>query len=259
MTALLLFAMLGLAAPRPCAAQEVDELTRLVNEVAAKGLPVESLKNKIREGLAKGYDSKRIEPVVRQMSTHLDTADRLMREMEPAAGGAGREASVMLLADAIGSGVTPDEVREIRRRAQLSPVTGKPPASAESLAAAAKGLSSIKEARLPVADGTAVIAEAVRRGFRSYEIVDLGREVRRREADYRGGRASLNALREAIARGDRPDQLFRDIRAETAVERPAAARPETPVERPSRPETPQRPERPARPETPERPATTRDR
>ena len=243
----------GLASSNLSAAQSVsasdrEALDRLVAEAAAKGLPAAPLTNKIQEGFAKGADPKRIELVVRQMATNLETADRLVREIEPASAGAGREASVTLLAESIGSGVTPDEVRELRKTAQVS---GKPPMSAEAAASAAKGLSFIKDARLPVPEGTAVIAEAVRQGFRSREILDLGREVKRREADYRAGRASLRALRDAIARGDRPDQLFRDSRTD-AVERPAATRPETQVDRPAaRPEAPQRPEQPVRPERPD--------
>jgi hypothetical protein len=239
-------ALVKLRTDRGGQAADVDGLIRVANEAAAKGLPPAPLTNKIREGLAKGHDPKVIEPVVRQMSAHLETADRLLRELEPTAAGAGREGSVILLAEAVGSGVTADEVREIRRVAQSS---GKAPLLAEGLAGAAKGLSLIKEARLPAADGSAVIAEAVRRGFRTHEILDIGREVKRRESDYRSGRASLRALRDAIARGDRPDQLFRDSRPAT-VERPAAARPEPVVERPTRPEPTQRPEPPARPDRP---------
>lgn len=275
LTTLLMVALTGLAAPNLCAAQsvstserealvrlgvdrggraeEVEALIRQADEAAAKGLPAAPLTNKISEGLAKGYDPKRIELVIRQMATHLETADRLLREMEPAT--AGREAPVTLLAESLGKGVTPDEVRELRRLVQSASKTGKPPLSAEELAGAAKGLSFIKEVRLPAVEGTAVIAEAVRQGFRSHEILDLGREIKRREGDFVAGRASLRALRDAIARGDRPDQLFRASRTE-AVERPASARPETPVERPARPEPPQRPEQPERPE---RPATGRDR
>lgn len=283
LTVLVLVALAGPATPRLCAAQsvsaserealvrlrvdrggraeEVDALVRQADEVAAKGLPVGPLTNKIREGLAKGADPKRIELVIRQMATHLETADRLLREMEPASGGTGREASVTLLAESLGAGVTPDQVRELRRLAQPASNTSKPPVSAESLAGAAKGLSFIRDAQLPVAEGTAVIAEALRQGFRSHQILDLGREVKRREGDYRAGRASLRALRDAIARGDRPDQLFRDSRTNT-VDRPASPRPETPVDRPdrpARPEVPQRPEQPVRSERPERPAGERDR
>ena len=261
LTALLLVALAGLAAPALSAAQSVpaserDALNRLVDEAAAKGLPAAPLANKIQEGLAKGADAKRIELVVRQMATNLETADRLVREIEPAAAGVGREASVTLLAESLGSGVTPDEVRELRKVAQATVSTGKPPMSAEAVASAAKGLSFFKDARLPVADGTAVIAEAVKQGFRSREILDLGREVKRREGDYRAGRANLRALRDAIARGDRPEQLFRDSRTD-AADRPASTRPATPVDRPAgRPEAPQRPEQPVRPD---RPSTGRGR
>ena len=244
-------ALVKLRTDRGGRAEDVDALVRLANEAAAKGLPAAPLTNKIREGLAKGIDPSRIAPVVRQMASQLETADRLLGEMDSAAAGAGREASVTLLAEAIGSGVTAEEVRDLRR---VAPRPGKPPLSGDGLASAAKGLSSIKEAQLSVVEGTAVIAEAVRQGFGSHEILDLGREVKRREADYRAGRASLRALRDAIARGDRPDQLFRDSRPAT-VERPAPARPAPPAERPTRPDVPPRVDPPVRPD---RPATGRD-
>ena len=252
LAALMLVAVAGLIAPSVSDAQSTqasdrDGLNRLVAEATAKGLPAAPLTNKIQEGLAKGADPKRIELIVRQMTANLETADRLVREIEPESGIAGRAAAVTLLGESLGSGVTLDEIRELRVSAQVS----KQPIPAEAVANAAKGLSFIKEARLSVPDGTAVMAEAVKRGFRSHEILDLAREIKRRESDYRAGRASLRALRDAIARGDRPDQLLRDSRAVT-VDRPAAtpSRPERPVERPARPEAPQRPEQPVRPERP---------
>ena len=230
-------------------ADEIDGLLKRVDEAAGRGLPTAPLTGKIREGLAKGHDPRRIDPVIQQMAGHLETADRLLRELGEASGG--QNAAVTLLAESLGSGVTSDEVREILRGAQGS---AAPPSAAgvvtgDRLSGAAKGYSFIKDARLPPADGTAVMAEAVRQGFRSHEMLDLGRSVKIRESDYRSGRASLTALRDAIARGDRPEQLFRDVRPETPT-RPAATRPER-VERPERPEpTPQRPERPTRPERP---------
>jgi len=92
------------------------------------------------------------------------------------------------------------------------------------------------------------MSEAVRQKFRAYEMQDLGREIKRREADYRAGRASLRSLRDAIARGTRPEAILRDSRAE----RPAATRPDATTERPTTTtDRPQRPERPAdRPTTP---------
>ncbi len=265
--AVVLAGLISLAAPGLCAAQalpaserealvrlrlaqggraeEVDGLIRLADEAAAKGLPSGPLVNKIREGLAKGVAPQRIEPVIRQIATHLETADRLVRDTDPATGGPARDTVVALLADSIGGGLTPDDIRALQRAAQPAAGSGTPPISAESLAGAARGLAFIKDAGLSVSEGTVVMAEAVRRGFRPSDSVDVGREVKRREADYRTGRARLLALRDAIARGDRPDQLLRDSRGETMM-RPE---PEKPVERPTRPERsrpdPVRPERPA--------------
>jgi hypothetical protein len=242
-------ALVRLRVDRGGRAEDVDALLRVASEAGTKGLPVAPLTSKIREGLSKGADPARIDAVIRQMAQHLETADRVIRESQPAATQAGREASVTLLADALGGGVTVEEVTALRLETQAP---GRPPVSTDLLAGAAKGLSFIKDVKLPLKEGTAVMAEAVRQGFRQHEVLDLGREIKRRERDYREGRASLVSLREAIARGSRPDSLFRDSRAGT-VERPAATRPEPATTRPepvTRPERPQPAERPTRPERP---------
>lgn len=243
-------------------AEEVDPLVRHADEAAKKGLPVGPLTNKIREGLAKGAAPNRIEVVVRQMALDLETADRLLRELQPTTAASGRETPVLLLAEALGGGVTPEEVDVLHRQAQ-SP--DQPPMSADGLGSAAKGLSLIKGAGLPIAEGTAVMAEAMRQGFRPPEMLDLGREIKRREHDFREGRASLLALREAIVRGERPDRLFHDARP-AIIERPDPTRPDHAVTRPEptdiRPEPTDRPERPQgrdRPAPPERPGGTRGR
>lgn len=252
----------AVAEPRQAAAQGATEgeLMSLADAAAARGLPAGPLRTKIREGLAKGYDRQRIEAVVRQMSANLDAADRLMRELDPATGvGTEREESVVLLADSFFTGVTVDEVRDLRRQVQAA---GRPAVSAVPLAEAAKGLSAVKAARLPVGEGAAVFAEALRQGFRQIEIIDLAREIKRREAEYRAGRASLRALREAISRGERPEQLFRNARidagrgatrADGVVNRPNGERPEAATQRPARPDPPARPERAERPDRPDRP------
>lgn len=230
-------------------AEEVDALVRHADEAASKGLPVGPLTNKIREGLAKGAAPDRIGAVVRRMALDLETADRLLRELQPTAAAANSETPILLLAEALGGGVTPEEVDALHRQAQ-SP--DQPPMSADGLGGAAKGLSLIKEAGLPLTEGTAVMAEAVRQGFRPLEMLDLGREIKRRERDYREGRESLLALRETITRGERPDQLFHEARP-PIIERPAATRPEPTATRPepaARPERPLGRERPTRPERP---------
>ena len=233
-----------LAAPsaamaQPVSAAEREALTRQAESAGARGLPVTPLMNKIREGVAKGHDAKRIELVVSQMVGHMETADRLVRDVEPGAAGAARDGAITLLAEALGSGLASEEIRELQRQAQA-------PLSAADFAGAAKGLASVKEARLPVNEGTAVMAEAVKQRFRSFEMQDLGREIKRREADYRSGRASLRVLRDAIARGTRPEVLLRDSRS-VVVERPAVTRPEATTDRPERTVPVDRPQRPDRP------------
>ena len=237
-------ALMRLAAERGVAVNDADALLRPVDDAGVKGLPVAPLANKVREGLAKGVDPKRIDTVVRQLAGHLGTADALIRELNLTESPM-RDEPVTLLADALAGGVSADEVRELRRQAQPAAAA---PLPSDSLAGAAKGLSLIKSASLPAAEGTAVMAEAVRHGYRSHEMLDVGRQVKRRERDYREGHASLRALREAIARGERPDQIFTATRPAT-VERPAATRPEATTERPTRPARPEavRPERPQRP------------
>ena len=228
-------------------AEDIEALLRQADEAAAQGLPFEPLTNKIREGLAKGADAKRIDVVIRQLATNLETADQLVRELDPGTPALGHEEEVTMLAESFGAGVTPDEVREIRRQAQTSGTS----LSLPELASAAKGLAFVKDARLPALEGTEVMVEALRQGFRAHEILDLGRDIKRREADYQAGRADLGALRDAIARGDRPERLIRNERNDRVerVERPSTARPE-----PSdRPERAPRPEVPTRPDTVDRP------
>ena len=100
-------------------------------------------------------------------STDFEIADRLVRELDPTSpAGAGRDSAVVLLADSLGSGVTESEVRELRKVATGGSTANLSTVS-EWLASSAKGLSYIKGAQLPATDGTAVIAEALRQGYRS--------------------------------------------------------------------------------------------
>ena len=231
-------ALVRLRVDRGGRADDVEPLIRMANEAGARGLPVQPLVSKIREGISKRHEPAQIEAVVRQMTAHLETANGLIGG---SASSTDRDA-VTLLADALGSGVTPDEVSALQRQSQ---VAGKPPAPANGVAGAAKGLSLIKESQLPTADGTAVMVEALRQGYRSPDMVDLGRQIKRRERDYQEGRASLLALRDAIARGTRPERLFRDSRP--TVERPAATRPDATGTTRDRAQPPERPTRPERP------------
>src|SRR5688572_17965561 len=158
-------------APAQVSVPERDALIRQAEAAGAKGLPVAPLMNKIREGVAKKHDAKRIELVVTQMVTNMETADGIVREVEPGAAGAARDNAITLLSDALFSGLTAAEIRDLQRQVQAR--------AAQDLAGAAKGLAFVKEAMLPVNEGAAVMVEAVRQKFRAFEMLDLGREIKR--------------------------------------------------------------------------------
>lgn len=190
--------------------RSVNEITPLLDHVSKaseRGLPTESLLNKVREGLAKGVEPKRIDPVLRQMMSRLESAYEVLQE----AGSRGmeegnRQRAIETMAEALARGATVDEVRELSRLSQ----EGRHKATQEELAAGAKGLAVMKEGRIPSKDGAALIGEGIKQGYRSSELLDLSREVKRRGSDFEEGRASLKALREQVSRGERSDRLFKD-------------------------------------------------
>ena len=59
---------------------EITPLLDQVSKVGERGLPTESLLNKMREGLAKGVEPKRIDPVLRQMTSRLESAHEALEE-----------------------------------------------------------------------------------------------------------------------------------------------------------------------------------
>ena len=223
-----LIVMTAVTAPsvwaEPLTAQDRDAITRLgstqgrseneiaplldhVSKAGERGLPTESLLNKVREGLAKGVEPKRIDPVLRQMTSRLESAHEVLQE----AGSRGmeegnRQRAIETMAEALSRGATVDEVRELSRLSQ----DGRHKSTQEELAAGAKGLAVMKEGRIPSKDGTALVGEGMKQGYRASELLDLSREVKRRGSDFEEGRASLKALREQVRRGERSDRLFKD-------------------------------------------------
>ena len=196
-------------------AQDVAGLLDQAGKAADRGLPAELLANKIKEGLAKGVEPTRIEPVLGRLIGHLDSAQEVLkgagsREVAEVTGVA-RTRTLDLLAEAFARGLSPDEARELERQTRQ---VGAAKLSAEALAAGAKGLAVMKEAGIPVKEGLPVVSEAIQRGFRAGELVDLSRELKRRGSDIQSGKVRLQTVRDAIARGDRPDQLFADDRGD---------------------------------------------
>lgn len=191
--------------------EDTNGLIEQMNRAAARGLPTEPLANKIKEGLAKGVEPKRIEPVLRDLVGRFDAAQQVFNEFggrQTSDASGGRSRAIEVLADAVARGVSLDEARQLGRR--LQPGSQRP--ASDALASGAKSLALMKEAGVPVEDGMGLVAEALRQGFRSADLLDLGREIKRRGRDSQDARAGLKAIQEAVARGERPDRMFRDGR-----------------------------------------------
>ncbi len=187
--------------------EDVAPLLDRVNKAGEKGLPVDSLANKVKEGLAKGVEPKRIDPVLRQMTSRLESAHEVLEEAKGHGISEGnRQRALETMAEALARGATADEVRELSRLSQ----DGRHKATQEELAAGAKSLAVMKEGRVPSKDGAALISEGMKQGYRASELLDLSREVKRRGSDFEEGRASLKALREQVRQGERSDRLFKD-------------------------------------------------
>lgn len=195
-----------LSAAQGRSAEEVKPLIELANKAGERGLPPGPLVNKIKEGLAKGVDPARIEPVLREMAGRLETAQETLKDLSGRGlvdTGGGRQRAVEVLAEALARGASPEEVREIGRLAQ----EGKPRLTQDALASGAKSLAVMKEGGVPAREGLSLVTEALRQGFRPSELADLSRELKRRG---REGGLPLQAVQDAVKRGDRPDQIFRD-------------------------------------------------
>lgn len=191
-------------------AEEVNGLLEQVIKAGEKGLPTEPLANKVKEGLAKGIEPRRIDPVVRQLVTHFESAQEILQEstakgMVDASQG-NRQRALEGLAEAFSRGTTAEEVRELAKTSQ----GGGGKVSQESLASGAKSLAILKEARIPSKDGTALVAEGIRQGYRSAELADLARELKRRGSDIQQGRVNLQNIKDQVSKGQRADRIFRD-------------------------------------------------
>lgn len=191
-------------------AGEIDPLLEQVSKAGERGLPTDSLLNKVKEGLAKGIEPTRIDPVLRQMTSRFEFAHEVLEEAKARGVSEGnRQRALETMAEAIARGATKDEVRELTRLSQES----RHKVTQEELAAGAKGLAVMKEGRIPSKDGTALVGEEMRQGYGASEILDLSRQVKRRGSDFEEGRASMQQLREQVSRGERGNKLFREDRS----------------------------------------------
>ena len=227
-----------LAEARGTAPSDVAPLVDEIDRAAARGLPATSLLNKLKEGLSKGVPPARVHGVLRDMASRMDVARDLLGAVPDEAA---RTRSIEVLAEALGRGATAADVKEIAR---LAKTDGGP--SSESLAFGAKSWALMREAGIPAAGGVGLVVEAMRQGFRPAELLTLAREVGARREDFETGRLSLDAVREAVRRGERPERVLPPQRPERPQRPPD--RPERPADKPERQQPPaERPERPERP------------
>lgn len=187
------------------APESINRLLEHAQQAIDQGLPERPIMNKIKEGLAKGASPERIQPVVRDMVGNLRDAREVLRDATSGGssdGGADNSRATEVMAEALGRGVTPDEIRSLGRSG------GKGGVNRESLAFGAKGLAMTKEAGVPGAEGVPVIGEALRQGFRTNELLDLGREIKKHGSEFRADRNRIQDVKKAVERGDRPDKIF---------------------------------------------------
>lgn len=235
-------------------ADDVSVLIEQANKAGERGLPQDPIVNKIKEGLAKGVDPKRIEPVVRDLVSRLEYARDLVRQLGE--GGlvelspSNRARAVEAFGDALSRGVSPEEAKELGRLAQ----GGKQKPTPEILASGAKGFALLKEAGVASNDALSLVGEAVRQGYRSGEVLDLAREMKRRGADIQDGRVSVQAVKEAVSRGEQFDRLFRgELRGGGKDSGAGVGREDLRIDSGTRSgERIERPERPIRPERADR-------
>jgi hypothetical protein len=199
-----------LSAAKGYSGSDINALVDEVNRAGERGVPPEPLANKIKEGLAKGVEPKRIEPVVRQMAGHFESAQGILKDagtrgFADAASG-NRQRAVEALAEAFARGATADDVREFSRVVQE--IKQKPPQ--EAFASGAKSVAVMKEAGISPKDGSALVGEALRQGFRAGELIDLARDIKRRGRDFQEGRLTIQSVREALSRGERSERIFHD-------------------------------------------------
>ena len=188
---------------------ELNPLLEQVSQAGERGIPTAPLVNKVKEGLAKGIAPKRIDPVIRQMTSRFESAREVLEEAKVRGVTEGnRQRAMNTMAEAFARGATKDEVRDLIRHSQ----EGKLKTTQDVLAAGAKGLAVMKEGAISSTEGTALVGEGIRQGYRASELLDLSREVKRRGSDFQEGRESLQHLREQVRRGERSDRLFREDR-----------------------------------------------
>ena len=191
--------------------EDMKRLTDQVQRAHALGLPVESLVDKIKEGMAKRIETPRIEQRLVLMINHMKLADTLLKETGAGKKQAttGRDRALSVLSEALERGVTADEVRSVHRDIGEGNREVRP----DALAYGAKGMALMKEGGLTPDESRALAATALRKGVEPTNLMDLARELKGRGQELRDHPARLKDIQSAVERGQRMEKILGDLRS----------------------------------------------
>nr|MBI3612657.1 hypothetical protein [Nitrospirota bacterium] len=202
------------------AAEEMKRLTDQVQRAQSLGLPTESLVDKIKEGMAKGIETPRIEQRLILMINHMKLAKTLLKATGPSgknqAALGGKDRALAVLSEALERGVTPDEVRSVHRDIG----EGNHEVHPDALAYGAKGMALMKEGGLPPDESRALTATALRKGVEPTNLMDLARELKGRGPEFREHPAKLRDIQNAVERGHRMEKIIGDLRSRPDTTKP---------------------------------------
>ncbi len=214
------------------------ELARLLDVVAQakrQDLPVGPVLDKVKEGLAKRIPPARIAGVASRLSGELATSRDLVRRAEregvrvEAAGE--RERATEAVADALGKGVSVNEMEDLSRQVARS----REAATMSRLEVGAQVTSDLVSMGLSPREASETVGAALSRGLSRRDIERLrerlGQELKRGESPEEGAKR----LRDEI-RSERPEKAEKLEKPEKAEKLEKMEKPEKPpkVERPGR-------------------------
>ncbi len=185
-------------------APELARLLDVAAEAKRQELPIAPILDKLKEGLAKGAAPERIAAVASRMAGDLATSRDLIRRAERegvrAAAEEDRKRAIEAVADALGRGVSRQEVEELSRRVAGS---SRRDATMSRLETGAQATADLVSMGLPPRDASETVGVALSRGLGRHDLERLREDLARERR--RGGSLEKGAerIREDIQSGRR--------------------------------------------------------
>lgn len=181
--------MVALSIPALAVADTMDDALR---EAKSRGLPVEALRHKIKEGRAKGVPEARIRAVVKQMVRHMKQAREWIRQHSLVLGGKSKHKGA----------------KAQKRRLVISLAQARMAGLSES------GLRSMVSLQKGAALRVDALVDLHLRGYRGQQAVQLAKRASMADVGTIG--ATLDGLRRghSLTHAEAADVLLRAVRAE---------------------------------------------